>query len=215
MIAAIVAHDWQRFAQLFADDFRMSDRRRVVQLELDRDQYVAFTREVATWGTGRAESELLATRGERLALNRLVYEFSGADVGPSEIAFLILTEVDDRGRIVAYVRWDVEDLDAAYAELDARYEAGEGAASELSWAVRRAVVVQRGVLQAVTSRDWDTVVALCAPTFAEHDHRHVAVLGTTRGGEAWAGASARWSISRPTRSTARSTFASVRAAASR
>jgi hypothetical protein len=138
VIAAIVAHDWQRFAALFADDFRMSDRRRVVQLELDRDQYVAFTREVGNWGTGRAESELLATRGERLALQRLVYEFSGADVGPSEIAFLILTEVDARGRIVAYVRWDVEDLDAAYAERDARYEAGEGAASELSWALRRA-----------------------------------------------------------------------------
>src|SRR6185369_3595985 len=107
--AAIIAHDWERFAELFAGGFRMSDRRRVVQLELDRDQYVAFTREVADGRAGRAESELLATRGERLALTRLVYEFSGADVGPSEIPFLLLCEVDVRGRIVAYVRWDVED----------------------------------------------------------------------------------------------------------
>ena len=30
------------------------------------------------------------------------------------------------------------------------------------------------------------VVALCAPTFVEHDHRGLAVLGTTRGAAAWA-----------------------------
>ena len=32
------------------------------------------------------------------------------------------------GRIVAIVLFDLDDQDAAYAELDARYEAGEGAA---------------------------------------------------------------------------------------
>ena len=126
MIACLVAHDWQGFAQLFADDFRMSDRRRVVQLELDRDRYVAFTREVADGRTVRGDSELLATRGERLALTRSTFEFTDADVGPSEIAFLILTEVDARGRIVAYVRFDLDDLDAAYAELDARWAGRRG-----------------------------------------------------------------------------------------
>src|SRR5678816_658927 len=119
------AHDWPGFARLFADDFHMSDRRRVVQLELDRDQYIAFTREVADGRAVRGVSELLATRGERLALGRSTFEFADADVGPSEIAFLILTEVDDRGRIVGYVRWDVDDLDAAYAELGRRWTAGD------------------------------------------------------------------------------------------
>ncbi len=176
VIAAMIAHDWQRFAQLFAGDFRCSDRRRVVQLELDRDQYIAFTREVADGRTIRAESELLATRGDRLALTRPTYEFSDADVGPSEIAFLILTEVDARGRIAAYVRWDIDDLDAAYAELDARFEAGEGAPHTL---------FMRSYQRAFASRDWDAIAALYPPTFVEHDHRAVAVLGTTHGAEAW------------------------------
>src|SRR6185295_13453073 len=108
VIAAMIAHDWQAFARLFADGFRCSDRRRVVQLELDREQYLAFTREVADGRTIRATSEVVATRGERLAITRSVFEFADADVGPSEISFLILTEVDERGRIAAYVRWDLE-----------------------------------------------------------------------------------------------------------
>jgi hypothetical protein len=181
VIAAIVTHDWQRFAQLFADDFRMSDRRRVVQLELDRDQYVAFTREVANWGTGRAESELLATRGERLALTRLVYEFSGGDVGPSEIAFLILTEVDERGRIVAYVRWDMEDLDAAYAELDTRWRADEATAHP------RVAAYQAAFTRALGRRDWDALAALHSPTLVAHDHRLVG-WDVLRGPNAYVGA---------------------------
>ena len=64
--------------------------------------------------------------GQTLALNRSRFEFADADVGPSEISFLILTEVDDRDRIVAYVRFDLEDEDAAWAELDRRFDASEG-----------------------------------------------------------------------------------------
>ncbi len=167
VIAALIGHDWRRFAELLAEDFRISDRRRVVQLELDRDQYIAFTREVADGRTIRATSELLATRGERLALTRPVYEFSDADVGPSEIAFLILTEVDVRGRIVAYVRWDLDDLDAAYAELDARYEAAEGAERA------RARAASRAVAAAVNARDMDALLAALAPGYVGNDHRRL------------------------------------------
>lgn len=181
VIAAIVAHDWQRFRQLFADDFRMSDRRRVVQLELDREQYVAFTREVADGRTVRAASELLATRGERLALTRPVYEFSDADVGPSEIAFLILTEVDARGRIVANVRWDVEELDAAYAELDARGLAGGAAAHP------RVAAYQRGFARGLAERDWKALAALHAPSLVARDHRLVG-WGELSGPDAYVGA---------------------------
>jgi hypothetical protein len=46
---------------------------------------------------------------------------------------LVLHEVDGDGRIVAIVLFDLEDLDAAYAELDARFEAGEATAHWPSW----------------------------------------------------------------------------------
>ncbi len=174
VIACMGAHDWPGFARLFADDFHMSDRRRVVQLELDRDQYVAFTREVADRRAVRGVSELLATRGERLALGRSTFEFADTDVGPSEIAFLILTEVDDRGRIVAYVRWDVDDRDAAYAELDARWEAGEAAAHPLAakWLA--------AYLRFFAARDWTAMTALFAPDLVGENHRLVS-WGTRHG----------------------------------
>ena len=167
VIACMVAHDWQRFEQLFAQNFRMSDRRRVVQLELDRDQYVAFTREVANGRTLRGDSQVLATRGDRLALNRSTFVFMDTDVGPSEIAFLILTEVDARGRIVAYVRWDLDDLDAACAELDARWQAGEAAAHP------RASKWLADYLRFFAARDWNAMSTLFVPELVGENHRLV------------------------------------------
>ena len=165
VIRCMIAHDWEGFRLLFAEDFHMSDRRRVVQLELDRDPYVAFTREVADGRTIRNRWELVATRGDRLALTRSFFEFTDADVGPSEIAFLLLTEVETRGRIVSYVRWDVDDLDAAYAELDARWEAGEGVASSFAWGgmTTRMAGFDR--------RDWEAFARHFAADVRVHDHR--------------------------------------------
>lgn len=171
--ACMNAHDWQGFAQFFADDFHLSDRRRVVQLELDRDRYVAFTREVADGRAVRGASTPLATRGERLALARSTFHFADADVGPSEIAFLNLTEVDARGRIVAYVRWDLEDLDAAHAELDRRYAAGEGAFSG-AWTRIEAIYA------AVYRGDREACLAQFAPDFHVDDHRRLGWGGMLR-----------------------------------
>jgi len=180
LIDSVVAHAWTRYTQLLADDFRMFDRRRVVQLEMDRARLIAFAREIADGRAIRARAELVATRGERLALTRLTFEFEGGDVGPSEVAFLLLTEVNDQGRIVTGVRWDPEDLDAARGELDARFEAGEATAQQPSWDV------MRGFVRAIARRDFAAVAALCAESMVEYDHRSLAVLGTTRGAEAWA-----------------------------
>lgn len=174
VIACLVAHDWQGFEQLFSEDFRCSDRRRLVQLELDRDQYVAFTREVSDGRTIRGGSQVIATRGDRLTLTRSTFEFTDADVGPSEIAFLILTQVDDRGRIVVYVRLDLDDLDAAYAELEARWEAGEAAAHPLA---SRWLPDYRRFFAA---RDWNAMAAIMAPDLVSHNHRLVS-WGTLHG----------------------------------
>ncbi len=167
VIRCLITHDWQGFRQLFAQDFHMSDRRRVVQLELDRDQYVAFTREVSEGRTVRNRWELVATRGERLAVTRSFYEFTDADIGPSEIAFLLLMEVDERGRIVANVRWDLDDIDAVYPEIDARWAAGEANAHPLasSWIA--------DYRRCFAARDWAGMAAILAPDLVSHNHRLV------------------------------------------
>ncbi len=81
-------------------------------------------------------SDVLAIRGERLVLARIA--FSGRDQRPEAFhtEILRIAEIDADERIAAYVAFDLEDFDAAIAELDARYLAGEGAPT-FSGVVRR------------------------------------------------------------------------------
>ena len=89
---------------------------------------IADMRTIADLWITNISSTIIATRGERLVLVRT--HFSGSDQGPE--AFLTevlgLVEIDADERIVAIVIFDLDDFDAAIAELDARYLAGEAAA---------------------------------------------------------------------------------------
>ena len=60
---------------------------------------------------------------------------------------LSIVEIDADERIVAVVTFDLDDFDAAIAELDARYLAGEAAAHARTWSV---------IMQALTPRLTDT-----------------------------------------------------------
>ena len=73
-------------------------------------------------------STVIATRGERLVLSRI--RFSGRDQRPEAFHTEVLgiVEIDADDRIAARVVFDLDDIDAAFAELDARYLAGEAAA---------------------------------------------------------------------------------------
>ena len=48
---------------------------------------------------------------------------------------LSVVEIDADDRIVARVVFDLDDIDAAFEELDARYLAGEAAAHAQTWSV--------------------------------------------------------------------------------
>jgi class 3 adenylate cyclase/ketosteroid isomerase-like protein/tetratricopeptide (TPR) repeat protein len=173
------AKDWSRFEARFSPGARLSDRRGAVQLELDREQMIAFTRSLGEFEEVRIHTETLATRGERLALLHSRIEVAGNDVGPSEIDHLNLYETDEDGELLQIVRWGVDDLAAAYAELDARYEAHLGNRVPGSWSLLRRWT------RAVAERDWEAVVSLCSDGFVEHDHRGLALLGVTEGAQAW------------------------------
>ncbi len=176
---ALGARDWAGFAALLAKDFRIYDRTSFSQLEADGPLWLAGFRQMVEMTSGIPTPQVLATRGERLALGRALWRGAAGDVGPSEVEWLLIIEVDERGDYRAVVSFNPNDLDAAYAELDARYEAGEGAAyGRVSSAGAYA--------RAYASRDWEAVSAMCTATFAEHDHRAVAVLGIRHGPEAWA-----------------------------
>ncbi len=80
-------------------------------------------------------SHVVAIRGDRLALVRTLY--SGRDRRPEAFhtEVLRIVEIDADERIVAIVAFDLDDIDAAFEELDARYLAGEAAAHAHTWSV--------------------------------------------------------------------------------
>ena len=122
---------------------------------------------------GDASLDLVATRGERLALMHSVMEMEDDTVGPSVIESLMLIETDERGAIAAYDRWDLEDEDAAWAEIEARWDSGGGAQ-------HLGLSAMREFGAALERRDWEAAAASYAPDFVGHDHRLVG-WGTVHG----------------------------------
>ena len=94
------------------------------------------------------------------------------------IDYLAVDEVDAEGRSFELVLFDPQDLAAAYAELDARFDAGEGAAHPA------AVAWPRDFSAAFARRDWDAVAAIYSPSTVGHDHRLVS-WGTLDGRESF------------------------------
>ena len=76
--------------------------------------------------------EVIATRGDRLVLTRTRAEL-GDKQQPFIAELLGVIETDLDGRIATVVMYDLEDIEAAFEELDARYLAGEAAAHARTW----------------------------------------------------------------------------------
>ena len=90
---------------------------------------------IAELWTENVTSTVIATRGERLALSHV--RFSGRDQRPEAFRTEVLVRRRDRRRRAdrGGRRFDLDDIDAAIAELDARYLAGEAAAHAHTWSV--------------------------------------------------------------------------------
>jgi class 3 adenylate cyclase len=135
--ACFAARNWEAMAELLTDDTSTDDRRRVVNagFRQGRDVEIASMRSVADVGVTTATSVVIAIRGRRLALSRT--RFSGRDHGPEgfHAEMIDIVEIDADERIVARVAFDIDDIDAAFEEVDARYLAGEAAAHADTWSV--------------------------------------------------------------------------------
>lgn len=130
------ARDWDGMAEIFADDICLDDRRRVVGVGFSgRDAILANMRASADVGVKSVTSTVIATRGNSLAMHRVL--INGRDKRPEAFRTdaLVIGEVDGRNRIIAFVMFDLGDIDAAFEELDARYLAGEAAAHAHTWSV--------------------------------------------------------------------------------
>jgi hypothetical protein len=148
-------------------------------MELARAGFLEQFRTLFDVPNARWTATVLATRGERLALFRLILHGDvGEDGGPLEIDHLWVGGVGDDGRCDTIVLFEPGELDAAWAELDALYVAREGA---LHPRVTAVVMAQR---RPFLDRDWDAFAAMHAPDLVCHDHRLLG-WGTLQGLAAW------------------------------
>src|SRR5262249_53812464 len=121
--------------EIAADDLSIEDRRRVVNsgTRHGRNAGIELTRAAVDVGFTITMLGVMATRGARLALTRV--RASGPDPGAAQVDSPTLVELDSDGRIAAIVMFDLDDFEAAIAELDARYLAGEAAAHSQVWSI--------------------------------------------------------------------------------
>ena len=126
------------------------------EIRRGRDAEMATCRLSPALGSQILQLTAIATRGERLALTRTRGATSGPIVVDTE--FLRIVEIDADERMSARVVFDLDDIDAAFEELDARYLAGEAAAHAAD------VVGHRGAHAALnrhelpaTTPDWVTI----------------------------------------------------------
>ncbi|OBI69298.1 nuclear transport factor 2 family protein [Mycobacterium sp. E796] len=133
--ACFAARDWDAMAELLAEDICTDDRRRIVGagIRRGRDAEIAGMKATADVGTKNITGTVLATRGERLSLGRVC--FSGHDQASATFLAeaLGVVETNADNMIKAIVTFDLDDIDAAFEELDARYLAGEAAAQAQAW----------------------------------------------------------------------------------
>jgi class 3 adenylate cyclase/tetratricopeptide (TPR) repeat protein len=170
------ARDWPGVEALAAPELVFDERRRMLHNTCGREVWLEQFRVLFDVPKSRFTTFLRATRGDRLSLHLHCFEGEVAEGGgPLEMDdHLVLHEVDGAGRIVAIVLFDLEDADAAYAELDARWTAGEALAHPLAskWLA--------DYLRFFAARDWNAMATLFAPELVGENHRLVG-WGTLHG----------------------------------
>ena len=156
-------------AEILADNYSVDDRRRVVGAGVrhGRDAQIVDMRAIAEVWITNVASTVLAVRGERLALIHVLHSYGDQQSGAFHTDALVVSEINEDERIVGAVSFDVDDIDAAFEELDRRYLAGEAAVQAHTWSVivRAYASLNRGVIPE-TTQDWVHI-----------DHRLYATIG--------------------------------------
>nr|WP_067285619.1 BTAD domain-containing putative transcriptional regulator [Mycobacterium sp. 1164985.4] len=163
-LAHFQADDWKAMQESFAENYFLDDRRRIISsgIRHGRDHAIEDVRAVVDVGLwAKLSMSTMATRGGRLVLLHL--HAAGPDPGASQSDLLQVVEVDDDGRFSAVVVFDVNDIDAAFDELERRYLSGEAAAHAQAWSVIA------GAYAAVLRHELPST----APDWVNLDHRRV------------------------------------------
>ncbi|ORW93864.1 hypothetical protein AWB92_11995 [Mycobacterium sp. IEC1808] len=178
VMAAVHRGAWDEVERLFAPGVLIENRRKVVGLTLPSDQWLrGWRREVETSGV-RVKHVMVAARGERLALARMRAGTEDVDPGAPYDELLHLYAIDDDGRVALQMFFDVEDIDVAIAELDARFEAEQPGRRRLE---NKAALVFEHVWSHFATGNWDALGDTVADNYIGVDHRRVVSADTQYG----------------------------------
>jgi hypothetical protein len=159
----LVTQDWETLTPMLGPDSRWDDRRHGLRSFLRGPDRLQNARELAAVGVVRSEQEVVAIRGDRLLLSRVVVRAEGDASFESDL--LVVGELHDDGVQWSSILFDPDDIDDAFVELDTLYAAGEGAA------YREAVLAQSKLSRAINERRWDDFADLLDPDLVVHDRR--------------------------------------------
>ena len=161
----ILAHDWDRLEECYAEDIVFSDRRPVMRTEIrGRAPHMENTKLVVELGVTSMEVEHLMVRGERLTLSHTRF---GDKRGEHMVDALGLGELDDAGRIAVNAMYDHAQLAEAIQELEKRYLATDAVPHADQW---RPVVE---LVARINARDWDGMRAVLHDDLEGMDHRQL------------------------------------------
>ena len=186
--AAIDREAWDEFERLFAPEGSVESRRKIVGFkptDFRSDEVIRQTRRDLEAGIMRASLVVIAVRGERLALARMTLGTADVSPGAPQDEFLYLYGVDEEGRITLQVWFDLDDMDAALAELDATQARFEEEAHRQGRRLENAAskVGDRFVAY-FAAGDWDTMAKILADDFSNDDRRRQVGSGVTDGRDA-------------------------------
>jgi len=120
---ALCTADVDAVMAVMAEDFRYVDRRRLKSMPTDDRRTLRNSYQTLLTQYNRFDHRILAVRGERLVL---LWSRCANDAG-FETMHLHIYEVDAGGRIAVEIRFDEDDFEGAYRELERRHYATEGA----------------------------------------------------------------------------------------
>jgi hypothetical protein len=176
---ALERGDWDVISEAYAENIEVDDRRaglrhtwsgRAAQIEQLRVG-------IELAGPIKVQTTTIATRGERIAMIRTLLSSGIADGPGFEGEMIEVVELNDASEISRETVFDPDDFTAAYAELEDRFIAGEGAPFASN------VELHNALLRALGSKHTEDIPDLLADDFAFVDHRPASFGELT--GEKW------------------------------